>query len=298
MVFPEYLNSGDQVAIIATARKVSKAEIKPALDILNFWGLKTLTGSHLFKEENQFSGTEIQRIEDLQWAINHPEIKAVFCARGGYGTSPLLDSIDYSALQKYPKWFIGFSDVTALHAQLNVLGIPSIHATMPILFARDEQKKSVEGLKEIIFGKLPNYSISAEKGNQFGEARGKLIGGNLSLLVHLIGTPSCPDWQNAILFIEDLDEYLYHIDRMIVQLERNQVFSKIKGLIVGGMSDMNDNTIPFGKTAEEIIVNRVEKYKIPVAFGFPAGHVPINLPLILGTDVHFTVSENKVLLNY
>lgn len=298
MVFPEYLNTGDQVAIIATARKVSKAEIEPALDILRSWGLVPLTSPHIFEEENQFSGTEQQRIEDLQWAINHPEIKAVFCARGGYGTSPLLDSVDYSGLKKYPKWFVGFSDVTALHAQLNVLGMPSIHATMPILFPKKEQQKSVDVLKNVVFGQNPQYTIQPEKGNKIGEAKGKLIGGNLSLLVHLIGTPSCPNWQDAILFIEDLDEYLYHVDRMMVQLERNQVFSKIKGLLVGGLSDMNDNTIPFGKTAEEIVLNRVEKYKIPVAFGFPAGHVEENLPLILGVDALIKVTENNVILNY
>ena len=298
MVLPDYLQSGDQVAIIATARKVSKTEIQPALDILTSWGLNVLTGVNLFSEYHKFSGTENQRVEDLQWAINHPNLKAVFCARGGYGTSSLLDSLDYSALKKYPKWFVGFSDVTALHAHLNMLGLSSLHATMPILFAKPEQKKSVQDLKEILFGNIPTYSIPSNSRNIKGNAKGKLIGGNLSLLVHLIGTSSCPDWKDAILFIEDLDEYLYHIDRMMVQLERNKVFSKIKGLLVGGMSDMNDNTIPFGKTAEEIVLQRVKKYNIPVAFDFPAGHLDVNLPLILGTKVTLKVSEEKVLLNY
>jgi len=298
MIIPSFLQSGDTVALLAPARKVTLDELQPVLRLLESWGLHVLFPPNLFESCHQFAGTDEQRADDLQWVIRHPSVKAVFCVRGGYGVSRILNLVDFTPLIEKPKWFVGFSDITVLHAKLNQLRVQSIHGPVALLMLQPGGEEALSKLKAILFGTSVNYSSCVHPLQQNGYAKGELIGGNLSLLAHLSGTKINYEFTNKILFIEDLDEYLYHIDRMMVQLENNGVFQKIKGLIVGGLSDMKDNTIPFGSTAEEIVHQHVSDYPIPIIFDFPAGHVANNQPLIFGKTVEMHVYEQEVTLNY
>ncbi len=294
------LQKGDTIAIISTARKVSREDLQPAIDKLTSWGLKVVLGKNALASDHQFAGTDRQRMEDLQWALDHPDIKAILCSRGGYGTIRLMDKIHLDEFQKYPKWLIGYSDITVLHAYIQShCQIPTIHGTVALNFPADGfDCLSTNTLHQILFGKKPNYVIEPHSLNRKGEGKGILAGGNLSILYSINGTPSDLDTDGKILFIEDLDEYLYHIDRMMQNLKLSGKLSKLKGLIVGGMTDMHDNTIPFGKTAEQIIFEAVSDYDYPVCFGFPAGHLgQNNAALILGSPVEFIVKE-EVTLNF
>jgi len=295
---PSNLKKGDKIAIISTARKISKAELEPAIKELESWGLQVVFGQNLFKEHHQFSGTTEERTEDLQWALNDNEIKAVLCARGGYGTVQIIDHIDFSEFVKNPKWIVGYSDVTVLHNHINQnLNIATLHATMPINFVSNTEE-ALESLRETIFGALPNYYTDNNQLNVLGEGEGVLVGGNLSILYSLTGTQSQIDTKEKILFLEDLDEYLYHVDRMMMNLDRAGMLSELKGLIVGGMTDMNDNTVPYGKTAKEIILETVNKYNYPVCFDFPAGHLDDNRTLIMGGQVKMNVSDEGVEVSF
>lgn len=291
---PSTLKKGDKIAIISTARKISKLELEPAIVILKSWGLDPVFGENLFKETNQFAGTTQERITDLQEALDDDEIKAIVCARGGYGTVQLIDEIDFSKFKKHPKWIVGFSDVTVLHNHINQnFSIETLHASMPINFTTNT-KESLESLKETLFGALPIYTSDTDELNRIGKAQGILVGGNLSIIYSLTGSPSQLDTTNKILFIEDLDEYLYHIDRMMMNLKRTGMLSKLKGLVVGGMSDMNDNTVPYGESAKQIIMGAVQEYNYPVCFEFPAGHIKDNRTLIMGAEVELVVSKQEV----
>lgn len=293
---PPVLKKGDTVAIVASARKISKEEIEPAVEILKAWGLNVLFSPHLFASHHQFGGTDEQRISDFQWAIDESEIKAVFMARGGYGILRIIDYIDFSGFKNAPKWIIGYSDVTILHNHLLNEGVASIHGTMAFQFTRDAE--STESLRKILFGEKIEYETEPYFMNRNGKAKGELVGGNLSLLYALSGSVSDHDPSGKILFIEDLDEQLYHIDRMILQLKRSGKLKNLKGLIVGGMSEMKDNNVPFGRTAEEIISDAVKEYSYPVCFNFPAGHIPRNLAFYIGKDVELKVDENGGRLCY
>ncbi len=290
---PPYLKIGDTIAIAATARKISAAEIEPAVRFFESWGLKVKLSQYLFAEQHQFAGTEEKRVEAFQELLDDINVKAIVCARGGYGTVQIIDQLDFNQFAKSPKWIIGYSDVTTLHAHINKnLGVETIHATMPINFPKDGiENESLKTLKAAVFGKLEKYSWEYHSSNQLGQTSGELIGGNLSILYSLSGTNSMYDKKDKILFIEDLDEYLYHIDRMMMNLKKSTMLSSIKGLIVGGMSDMNDNTISFGQTALEIIQDRMKEYQIPVAYNFPAGHCEPNKALIFGRNVTFIVMK-------
>lgn len=296
MIIPPYLKAGDTVAIIATARKISPEELEPALHFLQRHELKVESGKHLFAVDRQFAGTDEQRRADLQWALDHPEIKAIIIARGGYGTVRLVDGINFNGFKKNPKWLVGYSDVTVLHNVLHQLGIASLHATMPINFLKNQE--ATQSLIDCLFGKACTIEAEAHPLNRTGTCQGTLIGGNLSLLFALSGTPFDLDTNGKILFIEDLDEYLYHIDRMMMQLKLSGKLSHLKGLIVGGMSDMKDNATPFGKTAEEIILEAVQEYNYPVCFNFPAGHIDRNLALYLGKECKLDVNQQTVKLNF
>lgn len=293
---PPYLQKGDLIEIISTARKISLEEINPAKEILECWGFKVRFGKNLFKSDHQFAGTDAHRLEDIQHAIDDDAVKAILCARGGYGTVRIVDGIDWHSFLNQPKWIIGFSDVTVLHLHLNVLRVESLHATMPILFTQSGNEKSLESLKNTLLGKPEKYSFPFHPLNIIGKSSGEVIGGNLSIINQLIGTPSFPDLTAKILFIEDLDEYLYHIDRMMYQLKRAGVFNQIKGLIIGHMSDMNDNTIPYGKDVLEIISEHVKDYKFPVAFNLPVGHEADNRALICGKEMTLTVTDTESIL--
>lgn len=295
---PQALKTGDKVSIISTARKISLEEVQPAINLLTDWGLEVVLGENLFAEDHQFAGTKVQRLADLQQALNNDEIKAVFCARGGYGTVQLIDEIDFSHFKKQPKWIVGYSDITVLHNHINQnFGITTLHATMPINFSTNTAE-ALQSLKEALFGKTLNYQCASHSYNRLGEAKGDLVGGNLSILYSLTGTASQINTQGKILFLEDLDEYLYHIDRMMQNLKRAGMLHGLKGLLIGGMTDMNDNTVPYGHTAIDIIKNIVAKYDFPVAFGFPAGHLADNRSLIMGVEVTLSVREEGTVLQY
>lgn len=293
---PSLLKKGDTILIIGTARARAKELIDPAIEILKSWGLKVELGPNLFKKHHQFAGTDEQRASDLQWAVDHKTAKAVLIAGGGYGTLRIIDLVKFTKLKKLPKWFIGYSDTTVLHARLTKLGMACMHATMAFQFPK--KKEATESIKKLLFGEKFTYKVSKNKLNRIGATEAEIIGGNLSLIYALSGSIDDLNTKNKILFIEDLDEQLYHIDRMMLQLKRSGKLKQLKGLIVGGMSDMKDNAIPYGKTANEIIFDAVKEYKYPVCFDFPAGHIENNFALILGKKAHLKVAKTKVELIY
>ncbi len=293
MVLPSYLNKGDTVAIIATARKVSKEEIQPAVAFFESYGLSVVLGKNLFESSNQYAGTDTQRTEDLQWALNDKTIKAIIIARGGYGSVRTIEQIDFTEFKKHPKWMVGYSDVTVLHNAIHKIGVATLHATMPLNFTKNEE--ATKSMVDALFGKLIQVETEENYSNISGTAKGQLVGGNLSLIYSLSGTPFDIDTRDKILFIEDLDEYLYHIDRMMMQLKLSGKLKGLKGLIVGGMTDMKDNAIPFGKFPEDIILDAVKEYNYPVCFDFPAGHIDRNLAMYFGREVELTVSDNATL---
>lgn len=291
IVLPPFLQPGDTIGICATARKVSREEMAPAVQLLEKAGYRVVFGNNLFRAENQFSGSDAERASDLQVFLDDPQVKAVISARGGYGTMRIIDCLDFSGFKKSPKWIIGYSDITVLHAHIHRhCGTASLHATMPINFGKDEY--STQTLLDTLAGKLPQYESRNETivPNRDGSAEAQIVGGNLSLLYAMQGSVSDIDTAGKILFLEDLDEYLYHIDRMILSLKRAGKFSGLKGLVIGGMDDMKDNAVPFGKSAEEIIAEHVAEYDFPVVYGFPAGHGKKNFALPLGASCGLEVS--------
>jgi len=293
---PPFLKTGDTILIIGTARARNKDQVEPAVAILKSWGLNVELGKNLYKKNHQFAGTDEQRAADLQWAINHKTAKAILIAGGGYGTLRIIDAVNFNALKKNPKWFIGYSDTTIIQARLQTLKIANIHGTMAFQFVKN--KEATHSIKTLLFGEKISYSFSKNKLNRIGKTEGEIVGGNLSLIYALSGSADDTEPKNKILFIEDLDEQLYHIDRMMLQLKRSGKLKNLKGLIVGGMTDMKDNAIPFGKTAYEIIFDAVKEYNYPVCFDFPAGHIEKNMALYLGKKAKLNVTKTKVELNY
>lgn len=295
MITPPYLKKGDTVAIVATARKNIEDNLKPAISWLKNWGLEVVIGSTIGLDNHQLAGTDAQRTADFQAQLDNPNIKAIWCVRGGYGTVRIIDQLDWSRFKKAPKWIVGFSDVTVLHSHLNTMGYQSIHGIMPVSAKASEEAR--ETLRKALFGEHLEYTLPCENMNRPGKAKGELVGGNLSILYSLFGSPSAIDCTDKILFIEDLDEYLYHIDRMMMNLKRNGCLESLKGIIVGGMTKMNDNEIPWGKNALEIIDEVTKNYDIPVIFNFPAGHMADNRALIFGKQIRMEVNdlESKVI---
>lgn len=297
MIQPGFLKKNDTVAILSTARKISLKEIQPAITLLKEWELNVVVGETIGLKDNQFAGSDIERANDFQNMLDNPKIKAIWCARGGYGTARIIDMLNFSKFKKYPKWIIGYSDVTVLHNHIHNLGFETLHATMPINVIENTQN-ALSSLKACLFESVISYEIPSSKENKFGNASGKLVGGNLSILYSLLGSDSTINTQNKILFIEDLDEYLYHIDRMLINLKRNGYFNNLNGLIVGGMTNMHDNSIAFGKNPKEIILDIVSEYNFPVIFDFPAGHIDDNRALILGRECNLNVTEKIAKLSF
>ena len=296
MVTPPSLKKGDKIGILAPARKISREEIQFAVDTFGKWGLKVVLGKNIFGAENQYSGSDAQRADDFQKMLDDDSIRAIISARGGYGALRIIDKLDFKKFQNKPKWIIGYSDITVLHSHIHQnFGIETLHGTMPINFNKDEE--SVDTSKKILFGEKITYAIKPSPLNRPGKCEAELIGGNLSLLYALKGSRSGISASGKILFMEDLDEYLYHIDRMMVSLKRAGKLSHLEGLIVGGMSDMKDNQVLFGKNAEQIILDAVKEYDYPVCFGFPAGHTTKNLALPLGRRAKLNVGQ-KVTLSF
>lgn len=289
-----FLQKNDTIGIISTARSVDKRLLEKAIHILENWDLKVIVGKNIYSTDNQFSGTVEQRTNDLQNMIDNPQVKAIFCAKGGYGTAQIVDNLQLSTLYSQPKWIIGFSDVTVLHNHLHSqLNLQSIHATMPLLFSQDNHEKALQHLKNVLFGKLPSYQFTSFEYNRLGKITAPIIGGNLSIIHSLIGTPSDINTDDKILFLEDLDEYLYHIDRMMIHLKRAGKLTNLAGLVIGGMSDIRDNAIPFGKTAEKIIYDYTKEYDYPICFNAPIGHILDNFPIICGRETTLIVEKKQ-----
>jgi muramoyltetrapeptide carboxypeptidase len=293
MIQPPYLKKGDKIGIVAPARRINFEEVHPSIRLFQKWGLAVVLGTHVFGNDNQFAGSDSQRQADLQQMLDDPTIRAIICARGGYGTVRIIDKLNFNGFCRNPKWIVGYSDITVLHSHINKhFMIETLHSVMPVNIKQpDLEDGSIESLRTALFGEKLFYKTPITFGFRTGLSEGILTGGNLSIIYSLMGTASELDTAGKILFIEDVDEYLYHIDRMMMTLKRAGKMNQLTGLIVGGMDRMNDNEIPFGKTAIGIISEAVSEYDYPVCYNFPAGHGDKNLAMILGRKVKFEVTE-------
>ncbi|AEI51791.1 S66 peptidase family protein [Runella slithyformis] len=298
MTRPPFLRAGDRVGVLALASQVSYDALYEGLRVLREdWHLEVVEGDTLHTSYHQFSGTDDERRADFQNMLDDPKMKAVFSARGGYGSSRIIDRLNFSRFKKAPKWVIGFSDITALHCHLHCMGVESLHATMPKLFGQEGGGQAVETLRKALWGEPLQYNIGAHPLNRVGTASGQVAGGNICLLAHLLGSRSALDTRGKLLFIEDVEETYYNLDRMMVQLKRARKLDRLAGLIVGQVSDMKDNeTIKFGKTAYEIIAEYAAEHGYPVCFDFPVGHVADNRAMIVGREAQLTVTAEAVQL--
>lgn len=288
-ITPPYLKKGDLVAITCPAKKPQKP-MDDAVALLQSWGLRVILGETLNATFHQFAGDDTLRAKDLQRFIDDNEVKAIFAARGGYGTVRIIDDIDISNLAANPKWIIGFSDITVLHAHLWAnLNLQTIHGQMPVNIP-NASSQSLQSLKAVLFGEDINYQFETQSTNRPGSATAEIIGGNLSMLIAIAGSASAINYDGKILFIEDVGEYLYAIDRMFYNLKRSGKLKNLAGLVIGGFTDLKDNDIPFGFTVAQIVMNAVKDYNYPVCFDFPAGHVTNNNALVLGRMVNLEVS--------
>jgi muramoyltetrapeptide carboxypeptidase len=286
------LKVGDTISIVAPAGIVKKDNINEAVEILNQWGLKVLLGDSIYQKSTVYAGSDEERFVDFQAAMDNPEVKAILCARGGYGTVRIIDKLDFTNFIKAPKWVVGFSDITVLHAHLfGQYGIPSVHGVMPNSYGDNPNSVSLISLYKALFTNSYHYSFETHPASRRGEGRGVLIGGNLSILYNLIGTHSDFNGRGKILFIEDIGEYYYHLDRMMQAFKRAGKLKDLKGLLVGHFSEMKEGSLPFEKSIEEIIMDSVGDYNYPVCFGFSAGHVQNNLAIGLGKQTQISVNQ-------
>ena len=296
--FPAPLQAGQRVALVSPARKISATELAPAIATLQSWGLDVVLGESIAGDHHQFAGDDDLRRRDFQQQLDDPTIRAILCARGGYGTARIVDGLDFTGFAAAPKWVAGFSDVTVLNSHLLARGYASIHGVMPVLFHQAGGEQALETLRRALFGEaFQSIEVAPHPLNRPGTATGELVGGNLSLLQTITGTPSQASFAGRILFLEDLDEYLYHIDRMLLHLHRSGQLAGLAGLVVGHFSDMRDNTIPFGTTAWEIIDRYARMYSFPVGYGFPTGHEADNLALVVGQPATLTVTAEGARLS-
>jgi len=284
MIIPPYLKPDSKIRIVSPAGKIKEERIAPAVEWFKKQGYKVELGKHIFAQHFQFAGTDTQRLEDLQTAFDDPKTDAIICSRGGYGTVHIIDKLDFTKFKKHPKWLVGFSDVTILHSCLNNLGIATIHGAMPPFFFDEigDPNENLTSLIDLLEGKNCNYNFAKNDKNRTGNTNAELVGGNLSLITSLLGTKYELKTDDKTLFIEEIDEYLYHIDRMMRQLKLAGKLDKLAGLVVGDFTEIKDNDTPFGQTIEEIILENVKDYNFPVCFGFPAGHDKKNLALVFG----------------
>jgi muramoyltetrapeptide carboxypeptidase len=295
MIVPPYLTPGDTVALAAPARKISQAEILHAEKWLKSVGFNVFYDNRLFAEDHQFAGTDEVRTDYFQDLLDDDNIKAIWCVRGGYGSARIIDRLDFTRFQQHPKWVCGYSDITVFHSHLQQnLHTATLHATMPInVTAEKAQLPPLTSFLDALTGKQLSYEIAPHPLSRTKPFSGILTGGNLSMLYSLIGSPSDINTDGKVLFIEDLDEYLYHIDRMMLNLKRSGKLAHIKALLVGHLSDMHDNTIPFGKTAEEIVADHCRDFEFPVIFNVPAGHLPDNRAFRMGCEIEGLFKDNK-----
>lgn len=295
MIKPPSLKKGDKIAITCPAKSLTEP-MTGAIQLLASWGLEVVLGETINAVFHQFSGTDELRARDMQTFINDLEIKAIIAARGGYGCLRIVDEIDWTPLLQNPKWIIGFSDITAFHLQLQSLGLQSLHAQMPSTI-KESSKEGLESLRKALFGEELTYEIASSSLNKLGIAKGELIGGNLSLLIASLGSKSDVDFSDKILFIEEVGEYHYAVDRMIRTLDRAGKLAQLKGLIIGGFTSIKDNDIPFGFSPQEIINEVISKYNYPVCYDFPAGHLPDNRALIFGRETSIEINKNISIVN-
>tara|TARA_Y100001933_G_scaffold77370_1_gene78587 strand:- start:283 stop:1284 length:1002 start_codon:yes stop_codon:yes gene_type:complete len=295
LIKPEYLTKGDTIAIVAPSGVLKNYDnyINKAKELLKSWGLNVVVGKNVFNDDGHFAGTDNERTLDFQNALDDKSIKGIWCARGGYGAVRVIDNLNFEKYKLEPKWIIGYSDITAIHNELHILNSESIHAIMcKSLNELDiDNSESVSLLKKTLFGEKISYIIKTNSYNIEGSTSGKLVGGNLTLLHCMLGSKSSINTEGKILFIEDLGEYLYHIDRMLYSLKRAGYFDNLNGLIVGDFTDLRKNTTPFGRNLKELILEIVSDYNIPVLFDFPAGHGKENFPLILGREIELIVEK-------
>lgn len=293
MIRPANLVPGDTIALIAPAKAIEPVLVDQAVALLEKAGFVVLVGQHAKGQFHYFSGTDDERAADLQWAIDHKEVKAIICARGGYGAVRLLDRVHWATLLREPKWILGFSDITNFHLHAMQLDIESVHCTMPLNFS-ENSPEAVASMLAILKTGTVQHAWPSEPINRIGEASGLLVGGNLSILYAALGTPLCPNFQGAILFIEDIGEQLYQLDRMFHALKMAGAFDQIAGLIVGGMTDIKDTAIPTGFDITSMILSHVQYRSIPVAFNAPIGHINDNRAVIVGRYSQLNVTDEAV----
>jgi len=299
VTIPPYLQKGDTIGIVAPAGFMPIEKMQTCIETLDSWGYNVHMGATTHSNsENYFSGTDEERLNDLQQMLDDRSVKAILCARGGYGTSRIIDNISFKKFRKHPKWIIGFSDITVLHAHIfSKYKIASLHAPMAAAFNDGEfDNPYIHSLKDALSGIPSHYECATHAFNKMGEAKGELVGGNLSLLAHLIGTKSDVKTKDRILFLEDVGEYLYNVDRLLLQLKRSGKFDKLAGLIIGGFTESKDTERPFGKSAYDIIYEQVGDYDFPICFGFPVSHDKENYALKIGVEFQLQVQSEKVTL--
>ncbi len=301
LVKPPNLKKGDTIVILSPAGRIKdKTSIDAGIELANHWGLVVFFGNHMLSQDHTFAGTDEQRLDDLQKALDDTSIKAIWAARGGYGTIRIIDDLDFSKFVESPKWIIGYSDITVLHNKIHELGFQSIHAQMPLTLDLEDpvQKESIITLAQALFGKKLSYKFEASKYNRQGESTGQIVGGNLSIVYSMLQSVTSLDMSGKVLFIEDIGEALYHIDRMMISLKRAGYFKNCKGLIVGDFKLKKNEGNKFGKTLEEIVLEAVEGTDFPVIFDFPAGHIDDNRALIMGSYVDLKVTKKKVKVSF
>lgn len=308
-IIPENLKAGDTIGIVATARWIDPEILQSALEVIQGWGFRVKCGNYLHKRIFQLAGSDDERARDLQSMLDDPDIGAVVVARGGYGTVRIIDKIDFSKFVRHPKWVCGYSDVTVLHAAINSLGIATLHSTMPVSFA-DNPPHVLESLRLSLMGEPPSIQFEPDWSLNLPAATstitGRLVGGNLSVLCSVLGSSTAKVTPDEILFLEDIDEHLYHIDRMLMALKRSGRFDSLKAILVGGMTGMKDNSRefgfssdnPWGKTIREMFAGVIENSNIPVISGLPAGHQPDNRTLRMGAGATISIRDKGIELSF
>lgn len=285
------LSKGDTVVIVATAKAIDVSFVDLAIDLFKSWGLQVEVGKHTLSTHHYFAGTDKERAEDFQWAIDHPIAKAIICARGGYGTIRVVDEVDYTKFVKFPKWIVGFSDITVLHHKMNrAFALPSIHAAAPIYFDRlTPDDEAIKTLHQALFGEPLEIMFAPNTHNREGKVTAPVVGGNLAIMASLIGTSLDIDPSGKILFIEDISEYAYRLDRMIWSLRKSGKLDKLAGLMVGGLTDIKQSQSTFGCAVEEMIIDIVKDKDYPVVFDFPSGHQLDNRAIVFGEEYELTI---------